>query len=122
MSDDDHELNQHVSVYQLAQYLGLSESLIEIPLANFKSALQKDWTSEDFLLAMSTLAIPVLPGHSQIFSKSKIREDRVVKLMIGTLHEQREKFEDLFLNLFFEKASFRELLEHSYSKPPSCHT
>lgn len=99
-------------MYQLAEYLGLSESLLEIPFANFKNALQREWKSEDFLLSMNTVLIPILPDHPQMYFNNKLREDRVVKLMLDTLHKRRQKFEDVFLELFLWRAPFRELFDN----------
>jgi hypothetical protein len=116
MTDDDYELTRHARVYQLSMYWGLSEKLRNIPLENFRIAIQRGWELEELLLTLSTMLHPIFPGFSEDLSYAKICEDRIVKLILRTLRTNIEGCDGRFLELYLQSSPFHRMIKKSLAK------
>ncbi|KAF7137134.1 hypothetical protein CNMCM5793_007198 [Aspergillus hiratsukae] len=121
LPDDDGELTQHASVYQLAEYWGLSEYLQNIAFENYKNSVQgRRWTTEDFLTSVNTVLHPILPDDSSdTYEKENLKESRMVIFMLHQLHRYRGRFEDNLLVFCLQSSPvFLELFLSAWSKYP----
>ncbi|KAF4241521.1 hypothetical protein CNMCM8980_000880 [Aspergillus fumigatiaffinis] len=119
--DEDGQLTQHASVYQLAEYWGLSEYLQNLAFENYKNIIQRgNWKTEDFLTSINTILHPILPGDvSAGNEREKLKESRLVIFMLHHLHKYRGRFEDNLLVFCLQSSPvFLELFLSSWSKYP----
>jgi hypothetical protein len=108
VTDDEHELIKHVSVYQLSESWGLRQSLRDIPYASFQDLLNHNWGYRTLYHVWKRVLRPYLHGYPLNNPVDGIQEDRIIKLMLQTLSKQQSLFQEIFLRLSFESLSDAE--------------
>ncbi|KAH1350114.1 hypothetical protein KXX63_004140 [Aspergillus fumigatus] len=121
LPDEDGQLTQHASVYQLAEYWGLPGYLQNLAFENYKNIVQRgQWKTEDFLTSVNTILHPILPGDlSDVHEKENLKESRMVIFMLHHLHRYRGRFEGSLLVFCLQSSPvFLELFLNTWSKYP----
>jgi hypothetical protein len=109
MADDQHELLKHASVYHLSERWGMSKSLQDIPYANFESALKGNWSSNDLFEVWKRILGIYMQNTSPNLPKDKIRENRIVELMLQTLCQEQPQSKEMFFELSLDSAQDQPL-------------
>ncbi|RAL06555.1 BTB/POZ domain-containing protein [Aspergillus homomorphus CBS 101889] len=106
--DNRGPLDQRAAIYQLSEYLGLSQNLQDIAFDYYRRAVEKDWEIEDFLTSINVILNPVLQLDVLVSAqKDELRENRIVVLMFHHLHKRRVLFKnDYLLTLHLQTSQF----------------
>lgn len=82
----------------------MSRSLQDIPYTNFQRALKGDWTFNDLFEVWKRILGLYLHDTSVNLPKSKIRENRIVELMLETLCQEQPQSKEMFFELSLDSA------------------